>query len=188
MDKDQIIQMIRKNKPSLQPLPERLTKPEDNTDLKTIFCNNLKLVGAEVIRIDNEALVSSFISSHFPGAVDFSQPETWIEYSSTKSIDKLVKLNTVVLNGQFGVAENGAIWLDETNFPNRVIPFITQNLVIKLSSKGIVSSMHEAYSKVDLTKTGFGVFISGPSKTADIEQVLVFGAHGPLKHTVLLIG
>jgi len=187
MDKDQIIQMIRKNKPSLQPLPERLTKPEDNTDLKTIFCNNLKLVGAEVIRIDNEALVSSFISSHFPGAVDFSQPENWIGYQSANSKDKSEKLNTIILKGQFGVAENGAIWLDETNFPHRIIPFIAQNLVIKLSVENLVSGMDEAYRKIDITKTGFGVFISGPSKTADIEQVLVFGAHGPLKHTVLLI-
>lgn len=46
--------------------------------------------------------------------------------------------------------------------------------------------METAYQKIDLTKTGFGVFISSPSKTADIEQVLLFGAHCPLKHTVLL--
>lgn len=187
MDKDQIIQMIRKNKPSLQPLPEGFSKLEDKTDLCTIFCENLKLVGAEVIRIDDEALVSSFISLHFPDAVDFSQPETWIKYQSTNSIDKFDKLNTIVLGGQFGVAENGAIWLDETNFTHRIIPFIARHLVIKLSRKNLVGGMDEAYRKIDLTKTGFGVFISGPSKTADIEQVLVFGAHGPLKHTVLLI-
>jgi L-lactate dehydrogenase complex protein LldG len=187
MDKDQIIQMIRKNKPSLQPLPEGFSKPEDKTDLCKIFCENLKLVGAEVIRIGDEALVSSIISLHFPDAVDFSQPETCKEYQSTNSTDKFEKLNTIVLSGQFGVAENAAIWLDETNFPHRIVPFIAQNLVIKLYRKTLVGGMDEAYRKIDITKTGFGVFISGPSKTADIEQVLVFGAHGPLKHTVLLI-
>lgn len=187
MDKDQIVKMIRKNKPSLQPLPESFSKQEDKIDISTLFCENLKLVGAEVLIIDNESLASSFISLHFPDAVDFSNPQTWIEYSSMKTLDKFDKLNTVVLRGQFGVAENGAVWLDETNFAQRIIPFIAQHLIIKLSRKDLVGGIVEAYRKIDLTKTGFGVFISGPSKTADIEQVLVFGAHGPLKHTVLLI-
>lgn len=187
MDKDQIIKMIRVNKPSLCKLPEGFFEPEDETDLGAIFCENLELVGAEVIRINDEALVSQIILSHFPDAVDFSLPETWIEYQSANAMDKLEKLDTVVLEGQFGVEENGAVWLDESNFAHRIIPFIGRHLVIKLSRKNIVKGMNEAYRKIDLTKTGFGVFISGPSKTADIEQVLVFGAHGPLKHTVLLI-
>jgi L-lactate dehydrogenase complex protein LldG len=188
MDKDQIIQMIRKNKPSLQTLPEGTSRPKEETDLSAVFCENIKLVGAEVFRIPDETTVSSFISSHFPDAVDFTQHDTWLEYKSSDSRDKFNNLKTVILAGQFGVAENAAVWLDETNFPHRVIPFITQNLVIKLMVQNLIGGMEEAYSKTDLTKTGFGVFISGPSKTADIEQVLVFGAHGPLKHTVLLIG
>lgn len=187
MDKDQIIKMIRENKPSLCKLPEGFFEPEDETDLDAIFCENLELVGAEVIQISDEALVSQVIMSHFPDAVDFSQPETRTKYQSANAMD-MEKLDTVILDGQFGVEENAAVWLDESNFPHRIIPFICRHLVIKLPRKDIVKSMNEAYRRIDLTKTGFGVFISGPSKTADIEQVLVFGAHGPLKHTVLLIG
>jgi L-lactate dehydrogenase complex protein LldG len=187
MYKDKIIQRIQKNKHSLRPLPENPPKMEDKIDLSAKFCENLKLVGADVFRIDNESFVSHFIDLHFPNAVDFSDPETWKEYSSTDPIDKFNKLNTVILKGQFGVAENGAVWLDDAFFPQRIVPFIAQHLVIILSKKNLVGGMVEAYRKLNLTKTGFGVFISGPSKTADIEQVLVFGAHGPLKHTVLLI-
>lgn len=187
MDKQHILQMIKKNKPSFQQLPESFSRLEDNSDLSAMFCENLKLVGADVFRIENESSVSSFISLNFPGAVDFSVSETWKEYSSNDSIKEFDLLNTVILKGQFGIAENGAIWLDETNFPHRIIPFIARHLVIKLSVKSLIRGIAEAYRKTGLTKTGFGVFISGPSKTADIEQVLVFGAHGPLKHTVLLI-
>ena len=188
MDKDKIIQMIQKNKPSLKPQPESYSEWTNKSDPADMFCENLKLVGAEVFRIDDESSVSSFISSHFPDAVDFSGTEAWKEYSSSDTIEKYDKLNIVILKGQFGVAENGAVWLDETNFPKRITPFIAQHLIIKLSRRDLVSGIIEAYRKIDLAKTGFGVFISGPSKTADIEQVLVFGAHGPLKHTVLLIG
>ena len=95
------------------------------------------------------------------------------------------EIKVVILEGQFGVAENGAIWLDETNFPNRLVPFITEQLVIVLSKDNIVGRMHDAYLNLNMKETGFGVFISGPSKTADIEQSLVYGAHGAKRLIVI---
>lgn len=46
--------------------------------------------------------------------------------------------------------------------------------------------MHQAYKKLSSNAIDFGVFISGPSKTADIEQSLVIGAHGALSLSVFL--
>ena len=87
---------------------------------------------------------------------------------------------------QIGVAENGAVWIEQ-DVKQRAIYFIAEKLVILLDKNKIVNNMHEAYKLIDTGEYGFGTFISGPSKTADIEQALVMGAHGARDVTVVLI-
>ena len=91
------------------------------------------------------------------------------------------------IGATLGVAENGAVWTYESQMKNRLLPFICQHLVVCMSSKNIVPTMHEAYQQIDAFKEGYGVFLAGPSKTADIEQSLVIGAHGARSLLVYLI-
>ena len=91
------------------------------------------------------------------------------------------------IGATLGVAENGAVWIYESQMKNRLLPFICQHLVVCMSSKNIVPNMHEAYQQIDAFKEGYGVFLAGPSKTADIEQSLVIGAHGARSLLVYLI-
>ena len=83
-------------------------------------------------------------------------------------------------------AENGAVWIEQ-DVKQRAIYFIAEKLVILLNKNKIVNNMHEAYKLIDTGEYGFGTFISGPSKTADIEQALVMGAHGARDVMVVLI-
>lgn len=100
---------------------------------------------------------------------------------------ELEDLGLAVLDGQFGVAENGAIWLDDSNLGQRALPFITEHLVIVLERSNLFETMHQAYNRIGTAHSGFGVFIAGPSKTADIEQSLVIGAHGAKSLRVVLV-
>jgi len=84
-----------------------------------------------------------------------------------------------VCPGQVGVAENGAVWVSDASLPARAALFATQHLALIIDSRTIVWNLHQAYQQIDIAKEGFGLFVCGPSKTADIEQSLVIGAHGP---------
>jgi L-lactate dehydrogenase complex protein LldG len=70
---------------------------------------------------------------------------------------------------------------------HRVLPFITQHLGMLVDEDHIVATMHDAYKKMNNNEYGFGTFIAGPSKTADIEQSLVLGAHGARSMTIFLL-
>jgi len=97
-------------------------------------------------------------------------------------------VDLAVLPGAFAVAENGAVWLPTGGLTHRGVFVIAEHLALVVPAEAIVNDMHEAYRRVRFDGPGFGVFLAGPSKTADIEQALVIGAHGPRSCTVLLHG
>lgn len=104
-----------------------------------------------------------------------------------KDAAALEGVDTVVIEGNYAVAENASIWIPEKNMVNRMLPFICQHLIIVVNESDVVSNMHEAYARIKVDEDGYGAFIAGPSKTADIEQSLVIGAHGPLSLNVFII-
>jgi L-lactate dehydrogenase complex protein LldG len=97
-------------------------------------------------------------------------------------------VQVLIVAAEFGVAENAAVWIDESLVPVRAGLFLTQHLVVLLSCAQIVPHMHQAYARLGarVGQQGYGLFLSGPSKTADIEQALVVGAHGPRSLSVVL--
>jgi len=118
-----------------------------------------------------------------------------VEVDDAKRVDlerasdphELVDVDVAVLRGEFGVAENGAIWCTDAGVKHRVVYFLSQHLVLLVPARQIVDNMHQAYERLKLGERGFGMFLAGPSKTADIEQSLVIGAHGARSLTVYLV-
>ena len=105
------------------------------------------------------------------------------DYSATELED----VHMAFISGTLGVAENGAVWVYESQMVNRLLPFICQHLVLVISGDSLVPTMHHAMQKIEPGREGYGVFIAGPSKTADIEQSLVIGAHGARSLLVCLL-
>ena len=99
----------------------------------------------------------------------------------------LKNVDLAIVKGEFAVAENGAVWIKNKENRHRSLYFIVQNIVIVVDKNSIVNNMHEAYELISFDEPSYGVFVSGPSKTADIEQSLVIGAHGPKSGYVIFV-
>ncbi len=125
---------------------------------------------------------SKRIITNLPGLSEVA--EICVPSADPHSLDDV---ELAIIESRLAVAENGAVWLTEEDMGQRVLPYISQHLAVIVREENIVSTMHDAYTKIAAEDYGFGGFIGGPSKTADIEQALVLGAHGPLSMTVYLI-
>ena len=183
--RENILSRIKSNKPSLVALTEI---PIFQGDVSiAMFRKNLEAISGQSIEASSANDIEKIVREHFPSVIKTASQlipgTTTINESSDRST--LEQIEVAVLKGDFGVAENGAIWVPEANMLNRSLPFITQHLVLVLNKEDIVANMHEAYERC--RAGSYGCFITGPSKTADIEQSLVIGAHGARSLLVILI-
>ena len=193
MSRENILNTIKKNKPVLTELPViSFESFKERRDLRKLFIENIEATGGEVIVVKDIDDISLYFYDLFKDLNNIISLSKYLnmstinpaEISSAKELDKL---EIAILDAQFGIAENGAVWISDENVSHRSIPFITLHLVLILNEKEILENMHDAYDRLSSFDEGYGVFISGPSKTADIEQSLVIGAQGPLSTTVFLI-
>ena len=193
-NKDDILKRYRAN------VREKYDMP-DLSDIKaTTYPNPLvqfvkmtEMVGGQVIEVDPGRDVNVLIRELFPEAKEIASnlPEITIATRNPDTVGRARDLNGTdvgIIRGKFGVAENACIWIPQT-MKEKAVCFISENLIILLPKSQIVNNMHEAYKRIEFDKEydGYGTFISGPSKTADIAQVLVMGAQAARSATVLLM-
>lgn len=179
-NRDKIFSAIRKNKPESIPFPEPDTSVVIRyPDLLAQFKTVLTAIGGSCKEVASIAEAKQLIAEMDKGTFVIDTTADYPAGLATLSPQELATVDTAIIPGLVAVAENGSIWLTEEEMVNRLLPFIAQQLILIIHEKDIVPTMHEAYDKITINETGFGVFIAGPSKTADIEQSLVIGAHGP---------
>ncbi len=193
-NKEDILKRYRAN------VREQFDMP-DLSDIKAItypdplvqFIKMTESVGGHVIEVKKGQDINELVKEMYPDAKEIASnlPEVTIATRNPDTVGRARDLNGTdvgIIRGQFGVAENACVWIPQT-MKEKAVCFISENLVILLPKSQIVNNMHEAYKRIEFDKTydGYGTFISGPSKTADIAQVLVMGAQAARSATILLL-
>ena len=172
-------------------------------DLTSKFAETLKAVGGEAVIVPDVAAANAQLAklatyNAATRTVSLAEGvgDPTVDPEALDRPHELEDVEYAILPGRFGVAENAAVWLDLRDVKHRVICVLAQHLAVVLPASEIVPTMHEAYARLSRTggadadfveRPGYGLFLSGPSKTADIEQSLVIGAHGARSLTVFLI-
>ena len=190
--REKILEAVLKNQPPTTALPDISIFKGDNNDLVKKYMDVFKTIGGTAFLVEDIEAVKTMINENFDTAkrtvttlTELS--ESFELISPTVDPHTYDDIELAIIKAHFAVAENGAVWLTEEAMGQRIIPYICQHLAVIVNAESILPTLHEAYEKIGAGDYGFGGFIGGPSKTADIEQALVLGAHGPLSMTVFIV-
>jgi len=191
--RDTILAAAHTARAAASPLPDLATlrgvrMTESTPPFAERFTQSAEVTGAHVISTAPDDITRR-ISEAYPNAqrVLSMIPAVRTTVTPLETPHDASTLDLFVCEGVLGVAENGAVWLPASRLGERAALFLATQVVVVLPAAAIVTDLHEAYARLDLANEAFGIFVAGPSKTADIEQSLVIGAHGPKALTVVLV-
>lgn len=90
---------------------------------------------------------------------------------------------------EFGVGETGSVCVDTYSFEARVVGMLPPAHVVFLNANYLVENVETAFEVISkVFKSGYMGFVTGPSRTADIERVLSLGVHGPSRFFIIAVG
>lgn len=189
----EILQKIKQNQPDINAdLPDLEVLFSENLNVLETYKTVLKNIGGDSVEVADYNEIISYLKSNY--TVDKRIITTIPELSEIAVLDwnhddphTLQNVELAIIKAHFGVAENSGLWVTDDILGQRVTPFIAQYLAIVVNKSDILATMHQAYKRIGNQEYGFGTFIAGPSKTADIEQSLVLGAHGARGLIVFLL-
>ena len=170
-------------------LPMPVETPEEGDPAQKLT-TVLQSIGGSVISVESTAEIKDHLLAKFQPANRWVSMVPGLEIRDNRIGNDPHSLENVqlsIIGGQFAVAENGAVWVTSDSMGDRALPFICEHIALVIRRSNIVSTMRHAYARIEASSYDFGTFIAGPSKTADIEQSLVLGAHGPKSLILFLV-
>ncbi len=181
-----ILAAVRRSRPPEVALPEIETASSAAGELADRFMASVEAAAGTARKADVDGPEAAVAEMYADADVIAGAESEWRFDAVTDHEPQ--DIDVLVCRATFGGAENGAVWLYESQMGVRAAPYLAQHLVLVVEREEIVADMHAAYARLKVDAEGFGAFIAGPSKTADIEQSLVIGAHGPRSLVVLVVG
>lgn len=188
--------------PQANLVPERAQKPRG--ELLKQFQAMLEKSGAKTIRVRAlkglpEAIASALRECNLPSRVRVGEDPIFESLRGDASLLEVLpgpaeRTDAVGLSHAFAAAaETGTLFLSSGPENPSTLNFLPENHFVVILASDIAGSYEECWSKVRST-FGHGQMprtvnlISGPSRTADIEQTIVMGAHGPKTLVVFVAG
>jgi L-lactate dehydrogenase complex protein LldG len=196
--KNEILERVRRNAPSDSELPEPTGQWLHFDDPVTQLIDLIDQVGGQAIRVGGSRELGGVVE-RLEVVRDADKICTLIPGVGREDVvleqvarpHDLEDVDVAIVRGDFAVAENGAVWVTDADLPHRALLFLCQHLILVVPASEVLSNMHQAYQRLEQSghfRSGrFGTFLSGPSKTADIEQALVIGAQGARSLVLLLV-
>jgi L-lactate dehydrogenase complex protein LldG len=182
--KEAILAAIRLNKPAAVARPSLRDFGRSGVEgnLLETFKKNLKAASGGYYDVKDAEEARWLLKQIHPDAKVVCSVVTEIKGNrqiiSTDDPHLLEDVEVGIIRAQFGIAENGAVWLAQKDLVVDALGFLSQHLIILLDPDAMVTHMHEAYQKVDIATQNYGCFMMGPSATADISAVHISGAQG----------
>jgi L-lactate dehydrogenase complex protein LldG len=175
-------------------------QPTLGADLAGRFISKAESLASSVGRIagraDLPAAVARFLAAGELGTAAVIAPELadlgWASSGLTVAARPAVDHDTVGITGCFcAIAETGTLLLLSGSQTPATVSLLPETHIALVDERRIVGTMEEAFA---LLRAEHGRlpralnFISGPSRTGDIEQTIVLGAHGPRRVHLLIAG
>jgi L-lactate dehydrogenase complex protein LldG len=211
--RDQILRSIRKNLAASTPLdavdtmahaPRALpplgtpSPSPEPPDLVERFTTQLEAVGAQWTLVRGEAEAARALRRILADAgarrvagsdaalVARVLPAGLMGGGEGLSREELFACDAGVTTAQWGIAETGTLVLESAREQHRLLSLVPPIHVALLSTRCICASLGDALARVSRDSHAI-TFITGPSRTSDIELTLVIGVHGPQTVHVLLL-
>jgi L-lactate dehydrogenase complex protein LldG len=187
--RDDILARVRKNQPAPRPLPAVPAFAAEDGPPFERFKAALLRMGGKLVAAPSDGDFEALVVRLFPDAkvIVSATPEVAGNrpLANPRNPTELADVDVGIVRASYGVAETGSVWLSEVQFKVNALGFLAQHLVVLLDPARIVGNLHDAYHERGHVTARYGVFMTGPSATADIEGVLIHGAQGIRTLTVI---
>jgi L-lactate dehydrogenase complex protein LldG len=171
-------------------LPEVPGFPDVGEPILPYFRRQLEAMGGRSFEVADATAAQAKVAELFPAAKVVcsaaSEVPGTLRVEDVRDPHHLNDVDVGVVRSPLGVAEAGAVWLTQRELVVNALGVLSQHLIVLLDPAAIVDNMHDAYGRLDLAASPYGVFLAGPSATGDIEGMIIHGAQGARSLTVLL--